>query len=77
MRTGQYMVLSIPCKLIMMGVDINGEVNSFSENEAFLKSSSRPEATIKNKHGYIRLHDVRKALASHVNCVGFLKVNIT
>jgi hypothetical protein len=50
-------------KLRMMGVPIDGPANVFCDNESVVKSSTRPESTLKKKHISICYHKVRESQA--------------
>jgi hypothetical protein len=51
-------------KLRMMGIPIRGPANVFCDNECVVKSSTRPESTLKKKHIFIGYHKVRESQAS-------------
>ena len=73
----QDMVRSMCYKMRIMGFPIYVETDIFSDNEAFWKISSLPEATIKKKHVPILFQGLRKSVASHVTCVGIFNGKIT
>jgi hypothetical protein len=50
-------------KLRMMGIPIDGPANVFCDNESVVKSSTRPESTLKKKHISICYHKVRESQA--------------
>lgn len=48
----------------MMGVPIDGSTKMYCDNEAVVKSTTRPEATLKKKHNAINYHRIREAQAA-------------
>ena len=55
-------------KLRMMGVPIDGATQVFCDNDAVVKSTTRPESTLKKKHNAINYHRIREAQAAgHIN----------
>ena len=51
-------------KLRVFGVPIRGEARVFCDNESVVKSSSRPESSLKKKHCSVAYHKVREAIAA-------------
>jgi hypothetical protein len=51
---------AIRYKLRMMGIPLMGPANVFCDNESVVKSSTRPESTLKKKHVSICYHKARK-----------------
>jgi len=47
-----------------MGVPIDGSTKMYCDNEAVVKSTTRPEATLKKKHNAINYHRIREAQAA-------------
>ena len=60
------MVLLMPNKLGIMGVPVDGEYNSSSNNKAVWDSVILPEATLKRNHVSICFHAVHEAVCSRV-----------
>ena len=57
------MIEGLRYKLRMMGIPVAGATNFFCDNESVVKSSTRPESTLKKKHNAIAYHRVREAQA--------------
>jgi hypothetical protein len=53
-------------KLRMMGIPVAGATNFFCDNESVVKSTVRPESTLKKKHNAIAYHRVREAQAAEI-----------
>lgn len=64
MRQGIEMIEGLRYKLRMMGVPIDGPTNIYCDNESVVKSSTRPESTLKKKHAAINYHRIREAQAA-------------
>jgi len=64
MRQGIDMSEALRYKLRMMGVPIDGSTKMYCDNEAVVKSTTRPEATLKKKHNAINYHRIREAQAA-------------
>lgn len=64
MRLCIEMVEGLRYKLRMMGVPLDGPANIFCDNESVVKSSTRPESTLKKKHAAINYHRIREAQAA-------------
>jgi len=47
----------------MVGIPVDGLANFFCDNESVVKSTVRPESTLKTKHNAIAYHRVREAQA--------------
>jgi hypothetical protein len=54
---------AIRYKLRMMGIPLMGPANVFCVNQSVLKSSTRPESTLKKKHVSICYHKARESQA--------------
>lgn len=62
------MIEGLRYKLRMMGVPIPAATQIFCDNDAVVKSTTRPESTLKKKHNAINYHRIREAQAAgHVN----------
>jgi hypothetical protein len=57
-------------KLRMMGVPFEGGTQIFCDNEAVVKSTTRPESTLKKKHNAVNYHRIREAQAA-----GFVQIS--
>lgn len=64
MRQAVDMIEGLRYKLRMMGVPIEDATKIYCDNEAVVKSTSRPESTLKKKHNAINYHRVREAQAA-------------
>jgi hypothetical protein len=60
------MIEGLPYKLRMMGIPVNGPINFFCDNESVVKSTVRPESTLKKKHNAIAYHRVCEAQATDI-----------
>jgi hypothetical protein len=58
-------------KLRMMGIEIQGATNLFCDNDAVVKSATKPESTLKKRHNAIAYHRVRESQAAEVIRVCF------
>jgi Reverse transcriptase (RNA-dependent DNA polymerase) len=68
MRQAIDMIEGLRYKLRMMGVPIAGSTQVFCDNDAVVKSTTRPESTLKKKHNAINYHRIREAQAAgHIN----------
>ena len=68
MRQAIDMIEGLRYKLRMMGVPIGGATQVFCDNDAVVKSTTRPESTLKKKHNAINYHRIREAQAAgHIN----------
>ena len=50
----------------MMGVQLDGPVNTFCDNLAVVKNVTDPSSTLKKKHNSISYHNVRKTVAANM-----------
>jgi hypothetical protein len=64
MRQAIEMLEGMRYKLRMLGVPIEGPTNIYCDNESVVKSSTRPESTLKKKHAAINYHRIREAQAA-------------
>ncbi len=64
MRQGIDLIEGLRYKLRMMGVPIDGATKIYSDNESVVKSTTRPESTLKKKHNAINYHRIREAIAA-------------
>ncbi len=64
LRIAVELIESLRYKLRMFGIPLRGPARVFCDNEAVVKSSSNPEATLKKKHCSIAFHRVREAVAA-------------
>ena len=68
MRHAIDMIEGLRYKLRMMGVPIDDATQVFCDNDAVVKSTTRPESTLKKKHNAINYLRIREAQAAgHVN----------
>jgi len=51
-------------KLRMMGVPVDGATKVFCDNDSVVKTTTRPESTLKKKHNAINYHRIREAQAA-------------
>ena len=65
-KTAVEMIEGLRYKLRMMGIPVAGATNFFCDNESVVKSSVRPESTLKKKHNAIAYHRVREAQAADI-----------
>jgi len=56
-------------KLRMMGVPIDGGTKVYCDNDSVVKSTTRPESTLKKKHNAINYHRTREAQAPGHICI--------
>jgi hypothetical protein len=64
LRQAVEMIEALRYKLWMMGVPIDGPTRVFCDNDSVVKSTTRPESTLKKKHQAINYHRVREAQAA-------------
>jgi len=65
-KTAVEMIEGLRYKLRMMGIPVDGATNFFCDNESVVKSTVRPESTLKKKHNAIAYHRVREAQAADI-----------
>ena len=58
------MIEGLGYKLRMMGVHVDRPTNVFCDNEAVVKSTTKPKLTLKKKHNDIAYHRVQEAQAA-------------
>ena len=64
MRQAIDLIEALRYKLRMMGVPIDGATRVYCDNESVVKSTTRPESTLKKKHNAINYHRAREAQAA-------------
>ena len=64
MRVAIDLIEALRYKLRMMGVPIDGATKVYCDNESVVKSTTRPESTLKKKHNAINYHRAREAQAA-------------
>jgi hypothetical protein len=64
LRQAIEMIEGLRYKLRMLGVPIEGPTTIYCDNESVVKSSTRPESTLKKKHAAINYHRIREAQAA-------------
>jgi hypothetical protein len=65
------LIVAMPYKLRMFGVEIDGPANVFCDNHGIVKNVSiLPESTMMKKHNAINYHAVREAVAAGILRVG-------
>ena len=69
MRQAIDLIDALRYKLRMMGVELDEATKIFCDNESVVKSTTRPESTLKKKHNAINYHRAREAQAA-----GYIKV---
>jgi len=57
---------SLRYKLRMMGIPIDGPVNTFCDNKSVVTNATTPTSTLKKKHNSIAYHRVREAVAAKI-----------
>jgi len=65
-KTVVEMIEGLRYKLRMMGIPVDGPTNFFCDNESVVKSTIRPESTLKKKHNAIAYHRVHEAQAADI-----------
>ena len=64
MRQAIDLIEALRYKLRMMGVPIDGATKVYCDNDSVVKTSTRPESTLKKKHNAINYHRAREAQAA-------------
>ena len=64
MRQAIDLIEALRYKLRMMGVPIDGSTKVYCDNDSVVKSTTRPESTLKKKHNAINYHRAREAQAA-------------
>ena len=77
MRQAIDLIDALRYKLRMMGVELDDATKIFCDNESVVKSTTRPESTLKKKHNAINYHRAREAQAAGYIRIGWIdgKVN--
>lgn len=65
------MVEGFRYRLRMMGVPIQGPVNTFCDNDSVVKNVTTPASTLTKKHNAIAYHKVRESVAAEVQRIAF------
>ena len=65
------MVEGLRYRLRMMGVPINGPVNTFCDNDSVVKNVTNPASTLTKKHNAIAYHKVRESVAADVQRIAY------
>jgi hypothetical protein len=65
------MVEGFRYRLRMMGIPINGPVNTFCDNDSVVKNVTNPASTLAKKHNAIAYHKVRESVAAEVQRIAF------
>ena len=63
MKTGIETLRGIRYKLRMMGVEIDGPIYIYGDNQSVINNTSKPESVLKKKSNLICYHFVREAIA--------------
>jgi Reverse transcriptase (RNA-dependent DNA polymerase) len=64
MRIAIDLIEGLRYKLRMMGVPIDGSTKVYCDNDTVVKTTARPESTLKKKHNAINYHRAREAQAA-------------
>jgi len=64
MRQAIDLIEALRYKLRMMGVPIDGATKVYCDNDSVVKTTTRPESTLKKKHNAINYHRAREAQAA-------------
>jgi hypothetical protein len=73
MRIAVKLLVSLRYKLRMLGVPLEGPVNTFCDNSSVVTNSTLPSSTLKKKHNSIAYHHVREAIASNILRVAWVQ----
>jgi hypothetical protein len=73
MRIAVELLISLRYKLRMLGVPLEGPVNTFCDNSSVVTNSTLPSSTLKKKHNSIAYHRVREAIASNILRVAWVQ----
>mmetsp|Transcript_2147 Transcript_2147/g.3296 ORF Transcript_2147/g.3296 Transcript_2147/m.3296 type:complete len:227 (+) Transcript_2147:4733-5413(+) len=65
------MVEGLRYRLRMMGVPIDGEVNTFCDNDSVVKNVTNPASTLSKKHNAIAYHKVRESVAAGTQRIAY------
>ena len=66
------MVEGFRYRLRMMGVPIQGCVNTFCDNDSVVKNVTNPASTLTKKHNAISYHKVRQSVAAEIQRIAFV-----
>ena len=75
MRVAIDLIEGLRYKLRMMGVPIDGATKVFCDNDSVVKSTTRPESTLKKKHNAINYHRAREAQAAGHIQIAWIETN--
>ena len=70
------MIESLRYKMRMMGVPVDEATTIFCDNDAVVKSTSKPESTLKKKHNAVNWHRCREAQAAGWCRLAWLGTNV-
>mmetsp|Transcript_15766 Transcript_15766/g.22513 ORF Transcript_15766/g.22513 Transcript_15766/m.22513 type:complete len:89 (+) Transcript_15766:4260-4526(+) len=65
------MVEGFRCRLRMMGIPIDGPVNTFCDNDSVVKKVTNPASTLTKKHNAIAYHKVRESVAAFIQQIAY------
>mmetsp|Transcript_18822 Transcript_18822/g.26693 ORF Transcript_18822/g.26693 Transcript_18822/m.26693 type:complete len:95 (+) Transcript_18822:4138-4422(+) len=65
------MIEGLRYRLRMMGIPIDGPVNSFCDNDSVIKNVTNPASTLSKKHNAIAYHKVRESVAALIQRISF------
>ena len=71
MKIATEMVEGFRYRLRMMGVPIDGPVNTFCDNDSVVKNVTNPASTLAKKHNAIAYHKVRESVAAFVQRIAY------
>ena len=66
MKIAVELVEGLRYKLQMMGIEVEGPINVFCDNNSIVNNNTRPESTLKKKHNAIAYHQTREAQAARI-----------
>ena len=72
MRQAIDLIEALRYKLRMMGVPIDGATKLYCDNDSVVKSTTRPESTLKKKHNAINYHRICEAQAAGYIQIGWI-----
>lgn len=65
------MIEGMRYRLRMMGIPIDGPVNTFCDNDSVVKNVTNPASTLSKKHNAIAYHKVRESVAALIQRISF------
>ena len=65
------MVEGLRYRLRMMGVPIDGPVNTFCDNDSVVKNVTNSASTLTKKHNAIAYHKVRESVAADIQRIAY------